>query len=640
MTTPIPTSNVGTQDPGGVAGLSPSTPPLPATGAGLPDALDLQRMASAFFRALPGADAAPGVPASGLQSAKPTVGSELRHSTPGFPAAASTPHSAPRESTVTSGLPSIPSAYAPALPALDAPLAPPSAASYYFLDHTKTPDSAADPLDSLARQGVQGETPSGSDHVSAQSFHLPGQESLRGLGLGGASVPSTLSTPSSNAPTAPAALPHFSFLDGNEASRDPRVIGVPLGGYSAAGLFDVQAIRRDFPILAERVNGKPLVWFDNAATTQKPQAVIDRIAYFYAHENSNIHRAAHELAARATDAYEAARRKVADFLGAKGPEEIIFVRGATEGVNLLAATFGEKEIGEGDEILVSHLEHHANIVPWHRLAERKRAKLRVIPVDDSGQILLGEYSKLLNPRTKLVAITQVSNALGTVTPVAEIIALAHAAGARVLVDGAQAVSHMPVNVQALDADFYVFSGHKVFGPTGIGAVYGKKALLDALPPYQGGGNMIADVTFDQIQYQPSPFLFEAGTGNIADAVGLGAAIDYVQGIGMERINQYEHQLLEYATARLGIIPGVRLIGTAHDKAGVLSFVLDGYKTDEVGQALNREGVAVRTGHHCAQPILRRFGLEATVRPSLAFYNTCEEVDTFIKVIRGLSGRRA
>ena len=403
--------------------------------------------------------------------------------------------------------------------------------------------------------------------------------------------------------------------------------------------FDVNAIRRHFPILQERVNGRPLAWFDNAATTQKPQQVIDRISYFYEHENSNIHRAAHELAARATDAYESAREKVRVFLGASSVEEVIFVRGATEAINLVAKTWGVQNVQEGDEIIVSHLEHHANIVPWQQLASQKGAHIRVIPVDDSGQVLLDEYKKLLNDRTKIVAVTQVSNALGTVVPVKEIVELAHRAGAIALVDGAQSVSHMRVNVQDIGADFFVFSGHKIFGPTGIGVVYGKRELLDAMPPWQGGGNMIADVTFERTVFQPPPNKFEAGTGNIADAVGLGAAIDYVQRIGLENIARYEHDILAYATHLLQPIPGVRLIGTAKDKASVLSFVLKGYTTEEVGKELNREGIAVRSGHHCAQPILRRFGVEATVRPSLAFYNTCEEVDRFIAVVRRLSSQR-
>ncbi|HEX3139938.1 MAG TPA: family 2A encapsulin nanocompartment cargo protein cysteine desulfurase, partial [Rhizobacter sp.] len=389
----------------------------------------------------------------------------------------------------------------------------------------------------------------------------------------------------------------------------------------------------------ERVNRRQLVWFDNAATTQKPQAVIDRLAQFYAHENSNIHRAAHELAARATDAYEGARETVRRFIGAGSTEEIIFVRGTTEAINLVAKSWGAKNIGPGDEIIVSHLEHHANIVPWQQLAAEKGAKIRVIPVDDSGQVLLDEYQKLLNDRTKIVSVTQVSNALGTVVPVQEIVAAAHRAGAKALVDGAQSVSHMRVDVRALDADFFVFSGHKIFGPTGIGVVYGKRELLEDMPPWQGGGNMISDVSFERTVYHGPPARFEAGTGNIADAVGLGAALDYVERIGIENIGRYEHGLLDYATHHMRPIKGVKLIGTARDKASVLSFVLDGYSTDEVGKALNQEGIAVRTGHHCAQPILRRFGLETTVRPSLAFYNTCEEVDRMVNVVRRLASAR-
>ena len=407
----------------------------------------------------------------------------------------------------------------------------------------------------------------------------------------------------------------------------------------AAASFDLHAVRRDFPILQERVNGRPLVWLDNAATTHKPQAVIDRLAHFYAHENSNIHRAAHALAARATDAYEKARETVRRFINAASADEIVFVRGTTEAINLVAQSWGRQNVGAGDEIVVSHLEHHANIVPWQQLAAEKGAKLHVISVDDDGQVLLDEYLKLLNERTKIVAVTQVSNALGTVLPVQAIVDVARQRGIRTLVDGAQSISHLRVDVQRLGADFFVFSGHKIYGPTGIGALYGRKALFDEMPPWQGGGNMIADVTFEKTVYQAAPARFEAGTGNIADAVGLGAALDYVERIGIEAIAAYEHALLDYATALLKPVPGVRLVGTARDKASVLSFVLDGYGTDEVGQALNAEGIAVRTGHHCAQPILRRFGLEATVRPSLAFYNTCDEVDRFIAVVRRLSSMR-
>jgi cysteine desulfurase/selenocysteine lyase len=428
---------------------------------------------------------------------------------------------------------------------------------------------------------------------------------------------------------------------------NPLLTGAVKGPVSPAQLptglvqppFDVAAVKNDFPILKEYVNGRRLVWLDNAATTQKPQQVIDRISYFYQHENSNIHRAAHELAARATDAYEGARKKVQQFLNAGSVNEIVFVRGATEGINLVAKSWGEQNLTAGDEIIVSHLEHHANIVPWQQLVARKGCKLKVIPVDDNGQVLLDEYARLLSNRTKLVAITQVSNALGTIVPVKQIAAMAHAAGAKVLVDGAQSVSHMRVDVRDIDADWFIFSGHKVFAPTGIGVVYGKESLLNETEPWQGGGNMIKDVTFEHTQYQNAPGRFEAGTGNIADAVGLGAAIDYVSRLGMDNIDAYEHYLLAYGTRLLKNVPGVRLIGTAADKASVLSFVMNGFTNDEIGQALNKEGIAVRTGHHCAQPILRRFGVESTVRPSLAFYNTCADVDALINVLYRLRSRR-
>jgi cysteine desulfurase/selenocysteine lyase len=404
--------------------------------------------------------------------------------------------------------------------------------------------------------------------------------------------------------------------------------------------FDPYFVRRDFPILQERINGRPLVWLDNAATTQKPQAVIDRLAYFYAHENSNVHRAAHTLAARATDAYENARKTVQRFLGAASPEEIVFLRGTTEAINLVAQAWGRRNVQKDDEIVITWLEHHANIVPWQLLCAEKGARLRVAPIDASGQVMLDEYEKLLGPRTRIVAFSQVSNALGTVTPAREMVAMAHRHGARVLVDGAQAVSHMPVDVQTLDCDFYVFSGHKIFGPTGIGALYGKSDVLNAMPPWQGGGSMIADVTFEKTKYQDAPARFEAGTGSIADAVGLGAALDYVSTIGMETISQYEHGLLVYATERMLTVPGLKLVGTAKEKASVLSFVLDEWRSEDVGQALDREGIAVRAGHHCAQPALRRFGLEGTVRPSLALYNTFDDVDALVAALLRLqSGRR-
>lgn len=410
----------------------------------------------------------------------------------------------------------------------------------------------------------------------------------------------------------------------------PDVVPLDLG--LAKRPLDAKLIRRDFPILEERVHGHPLIWLDNAATTQKPNAVIDRISDFYRHENSNVHRAAHELAARSTDAYESAREKTRRFLNASTTREIIFVRGATEGINLIAQAWGRRNVREGDEIVITWLEHHANIVPWQMLCSEKGARLRVAPVNDRGEVILEEYEKLLGPRTRIVAFTQVSNALGTIVPAREMVEIAHRYDACVLVDGAQAVSHMPVDVQTLSCDFYVFSGHKVFGPTGIGVVYGKLDVLDAMPPWQGGGNMIADVTFEKTAYQPPPARFEAGTGNIADAVGLGAAIDYVSEIGMENIAAYEHELLNYGTAKLLTVPGLRLIGTAREKASVMSFVLNDVRTEDVGAALNREGIAVRSGHHCAQPILRRMGVESTVRPSLAFYNTCEDIDALVAAL--------
>ena len=399
--------------------------------------------------------------------------------------------------------------------------------------------------------------------------------------------------------------------------------------------FDVQAIRRDFPILNESFNGRPLVWLDNAATTQKPQSVIDRLSYFYAHENSNVHRAAHQLAARATDAYEAARETVRRFINAPSANEIVFVRGTTEGINLVAQSWGRRNIGKDDEIVITWLEHHANIVPWQMLAEEKGAKLRVAPVDERGQVLLDEYERLLGPRTKLVSFSHVSNALGTVTPVDEMVAMAHRYGARVLVDGAQSVAHTPIDVQRCGCDFFVFSGHKIFAPTGVGVVYGTAEVLEHMPPWQGGGNMIKDVTFEKTVYNDPPVKFEAGTGTIADAVGLGAALDYVSRVGIVNINGYEHELLAYGTEALQCIPGLRLIGTAPEKASILSFVLDGYRTEDVGAALAREGIAVRAGHHCAQPIHRRFGIESSVRPSLAFYNTCEEIDALAAALWNL-----
>jgi cysteine desulfurase/selenocysteine lyase len=397
--------------------------------------------------------------------------------------------------------------------------------------------------------------------------------------------------------------------------------------------LDVPTIRKDFPILNQKVHGKPLAWLDNAATTQKPQSVIDTLSYFYAHDNSNIHRGAHTLAARATDAFEQARQKVQGFLGASSAKEIIYVRGTTEGVNLVAQTYGRKFLRPGDEIILSTLEHHANIVPWQMIAHEKGAVIRVIPVNDQGEVMLEAYEALLGPRTRLVALTHASNSLGTILPVAEMTHAAKRYGARVLIDGAQSVSHMPVNVQQIGCDFFVFSGHKIFAPTGIGVVYIKEELLEILPPWQGGGNMIKNVTFEETTYNDAPAKFEAGTPNIADAVGLGAALDYVNRLGLVNTGKYEHELLQYATEQLSRINGLRMIGSAPEKVAVISFVLRERKTEEVGRLLDLEGIAVRAGHHCAQPSLRRFGVEATVRPSFAFYNTFDEIDRLADAVK-------
>ncbi len=407
---------------------------------------------------------------------------------------------------------------------------------------------------------------------------------------------------------------------------------------TSAGDAALVAARADFPALHQRVHGRPLVWFDNAATTQKPRAVIDAMARYYERDNSNVHRAAHTLAARATDAYEGARAAVARLLGAPSPESVVFVRGTTEGLNLLAATLGRQRVGPGDEIVLTTLEHHANIVPWQMLAHDVGARLRPVPVDDTGQVQLERYAELLTDRTKVVALSHVSNALGTILPVREMVAMAHSRGIPVVVDGAQAVAHLPVDVVALDADFYVLSGHKVFGPTGIGAVYGRRELLASLPPWQGGGSMIRDVTFERTTYSDPPYRFEAGTPSIGDAVGLRAAVDYVMALGMTQLEAHERRLGRLLDHVLGAIPGVRVVGTAADKVGVASFVLDGVPTAQVGAALDRCGIAVRAGHHCAQPALRRFGLEGTVRASLALYNTEAEVHALGAAVRELVTR--
>ncbi|PYF12681.1 cysteine desulfurase/selenocysteine lyase [Rhodobacter viridis] len=584
---------------------------------GLPDIARLTALAREFFTALPGEGGAS--PSYLAEPDAGTAGALARRATAGHPGATG--------------------------PAAD--LAPGAGLTPGASGTAPLGAGHADSLDSLARQAfglltgksaahapdVSGAPTLAPQEAAPPSLHAP---KLHARPAAAPATPRLGAAP--HAPAHPASSGQFYFLPEESQPLVPAAQHAPATP-AAAPAFDVQAVRRDFPILAERVNGRQLVWFDNAATTQKPACVIDRLSDFYRHENSNIHRAAHTLAARATDAYEHARDTVRDFLGAASSEEIVFVRGATEGINLVARTWGVANVGEGDEIIVSHLEHHANIVPWQQLAAEKGARIRVIPVDDTGQVRFEEYLKLLCPRTKIVAVTQVSNALGTVVPVREIVAAAHGVGAVALVDGAQSVSHMRVNVAEIGADFFVFSGHKVFGPTGIGAVYIRRAIAETLPPWQGGGNMIADVTFERTLYQPPPARFEAGTGNIADAAGLAAALGYVQRIGLEAIGAYEHALLDYATGALAQVKGVRLVGTAAHKASVLSFVLEGFEPLDVGRALDREGIAVRAGHHCAQPILRRFGLEATVRPSLAFYNTRDEVDLFVAAVARLASRR-
>jgi cysteine desulfurase/selenocysteine lyase len=416
------------------------------------------------------------------------------------------------------------------------------------------------------------------------------------------------------------------MLAGDPASRD------------GSRRFDVAAVRRDFPALDQLVHGRPLVWFDNAATTHKPQCVIDAVANFYAHDNSNIHRGAHTLAARATEAFEQARQKVQSYLGASSTEEIVFVRGTTEGINLVAQTYGRKFLQAGDEILLSALEHHANIVPWQMIAKEKGAVIRVIPVNDSGEIMLDAYQSLLGPRTRLVGLTHASNSLGTILPVAEMTQMAKRYHARVLIDGAQSVAHLPVDVEAIGCDFFVFSGHKIFAPMGIGVVYAKRELWDIMPPWHGGGNMIRNVTFEETTYSDAPARFEAGTPSVADAVGLAAALEYIERLGHSNILQYEQELLRYAAEKLSAIDGIRFVGTSKEKVGVLSFVLPDRTTEDIGHLLDEAGIAVRAGHHCAQPSLRRFGLDSTVRPSFSFYNTKSEIDRLFEVLRQVAGR--
>lgn len=409
------------------------------------------------------------------------------------------------------------------------------------------------------------------------------------------------------------------------------------GPTSPSGGFDVMRARKDFPILSREVHGQPLIYFDNAATTQKPQAVLEALAHYYTNDNANIHRAVHLLSERATRAYEEARRKVCRFLGAADPREIVFVRGTTEGINLVAHSWGRANLRAGDEIILSAMEHHSNIVPWQLVCEQTGAVLRVVPINDNGEFLLDEYEKLLSDRTRLVSVVHVSNSLGTITPVRRIIELAHTRGALVLLDGAQSAPHFPVDVQELDCDFFVMSGHKMYGPTGIGALYGKAHLLERMPPYQGGGSMIQSVTFAKTTYADLPAKFEAGTPHIAGAIGFGAALDYIESVGRERIAAHEESLIRYATERMREIPGVRLIGNAAHKAAVISFVAEEplISSLDLGTKLDLEGIAVRTGHHCCQPVMDRFGIPSTTRISFAMYNTTAEIDVFVNALRAI-----
>ena len=397
-------------------------------------------------------------------------------------------------------------------------------------------------------------------------------------------------------------------------------------------MLDVARIRAQFPILAQTVGGKPLAYLDNAATTQKPRPVLDTLARYYAAGNANIHRGVYALSQEATAAYEGARGKVAAFLNAAEPAEIVFTRNATEGINLVAQTFGRSRIGAGDEVVVSGMEHHSNIVPWQLVCEEKGARLRVAPFSDAGELLVDELAALLGPKTRLVSIVHMSNSLGTVNPVRRVVELAHRQGIPVLVDGAQAAYHMPVDVQAMGCDFYVVTGHKLYGPTGIGALYGRRALLEAMPPYQGGGDMIASVTFERSTWNELPHRFEAGTPHIAGAIGLGAALDFITGVGFDAIVAHERSLLAYATEALSAVPGLRLVGTAADKASILSFVIEGVHPHDIGTIVDAEGVAIRTGHHCTQPVMDRLGVPATARASLAMYNTTEEVDQLVAAL--------
>lgn len=555
------------------SGISPGSP------AGLPSAAELARLANSLF---PDLIRDPGTETALEQSsgALPGTGAVSGGAVPG----AEVP-----------GVPAGAASSAPEVVPAD-PVARPAASGGFDWEH---PWSVSSPA-------------SGGGEIRSYSPTVVSRQQAAAAGT----------APGSASPAAPVPAPGNPWPGGS--------------GTVLVGSRTLESIRSDFPILSEEIGGYPLVWLDNGATTQRPRQVIDRLTYYYEHENSNVHRGAHTLAARSTDAYENARNIVRDFIGASRSEEIVFVRGTTEAINLVANAYVKPLLSPGDEIIVSIMEHHANIVPWQLIAAQTGAVIRVIPCDETGQLILSEYERLFSPRTRFVAVTQVSNVLGTVTQVAELVESAHRHGVRILVDGAQSVAHIPVNVTALDADFFVFSGHKIYAPTGIGVVYGKKELLNAAQPYHGGGNMIADVTFERTIYNDVPNKFEAGTGSIADAVGLGAALEYLTSIGMDSVCRWEHELLQYALKEMSRIPGLTLIGTALNKASVLSFKLAGHEDEEVGRRLNDLGIAVRTGHHCAQPVLRRFGYESSVRPTLALYNSPEDVDRLVRGIRSIA----
>jgi cysteine desulfurase / selenocysteine lyase len=591
-----PISAVASDLPEGLAAKSLPAPSVPVRVAGLPS------------EAI-GIPAPPGISASSTSlnpSAYHPAGPPLKQDAPGTALAAKNASVGSSERGLTGGFPSI-SPAAPVHPVLES--------------------ATTEPLEPVA------EPKSGAHDPCCKDSYPFGEPRCNGTLLRGSTgEDSARQSKISSMPFVGYEVvsePGLYFL-GRPESEIGRATGSP-----AFADFDVEGVRGDFPALHQKVHGRPLIWFDNAATTQKPRSVIEATSSFYSRDYSNIHRAAHTLAARSTELFEAGREKVRQFLGAADAKEIVFLRGTTEAVNLVAQSYGRKNVGAGDEIILTEMEHHANIVPWQLLAEQVGAAIRVAPMNDRGELIPEKFAEMFGPRTKFVALAHLSNSLGTINPVEQVIALAHSWGVPVLIDGAQSIPHLPVNVTALDADFFVFSGHKVFGPTGIGALYGKAHLLEQMPPWQGGGHMIKDVTFSKTTFQHAPEKFEAGTPDIAGVVGLAAALDYVTRVGIPAIAAYEHELLEYATSALNTVPGLRPIGTALSKASVLSFVVPGVSIESIARYLDKQGIAVRAGHHCAMPAQRHFGLEGTVRPSLAFYNTRAEVDAMVDALHRL-----